>query len=303
MNFESTLAPTTVKVQHVVPRVLQAQFTSEGLMHALNLDTGECHRSSTKNTGAEARFYDVEMAGARVSSESWLSRIESAFGAVLKRLVNDPTAVTGLSPDEEVALAMFVCVQDFRNHAQRDLEARHRRQRADHARAITKAAMKRDLGDENGTLVYDLWYGDEPEGFWLGEDEPYQPGLATAQILAQASTFAGVLLKMPWKVGIVPSSLNLYLSDNGVSRVSTPRARWAVFFERAYYLPLAPRTLLRIGPGLASDAKSHRRVVAFSGWEAVYANYAASQGTERTLFGDGPFFDRNGRVIHGTCSH
>lgn len=278
MSFETTLGPTTAKIQHVVPRVLQQQFASDGLIHALNLESGECYRSSTRNTGAEARFYDVEIDGNKLSAESWLSQVEEAFTPVLRRLTKEPALVMSLSADEEMAVAMFVCVQDFRNRSQRALEARLRRQLADHARAITEAAMKRDLGEKNGTLLYSLWYADESEEFWLGEEAPYQPGIGTANILAQASAFARVLLKMPWKVGVVPSSLGLYLSDNGVARLAVPSARWAVFFEHVYYMPLAPQTLLRIGPGLTADVKSHRRAVAFSGWEAVYANQLASQG-------------------------
>ena len=106
---EPVLGQTQTKRQHYVPRFYLKPFVRpDGKIPRLGptgrpricLLTGEC--------GSTVGFYDVDVEGHAYSTEDWLGELESDAAMVLRCLIDDPSAITTLTWDQENALARFI---------------------------------------------------------------------------------------------------------------------------------------------------------------------------------------------------
>ena len=88
---EPNLSPTEAKLQQFVPQMFLKSFAgTDGLLRVFDLDSKNQVRTSPRNAAAESRFNDVEVDGAVLSTEAWLSELEGAARPILEDLINNP---------------------------------------------------------------------------------------------------------------------------------------------------------------------------------------------------------------------
>lgn len=296
---EPTLNTTDVIRQHYVPKMLLASFAADGQIPTLDLETGKLFLASLDKVAVEKHFYDIR-AGQRVfSAETWLTGIESKAAPVIKRLIANPESLSELSDDDENHLGRFIAAQDFRGPGLRELVDNVRDQGVAHAKSIVRHMLEENLEPESVEAAWQELFADEPDEYWLGESGPYQSAQAAAFMLSEVQGFCNVLRAMPWRIVSAAPGLRFYTSDDPVSRIPLPSARWPVYFEHIYYLPLAPTTMLMIGPGAERSGRGARLRGDDSPWHVVLVNSVTTTHASRFLYGRGPYLDRLGAVITG----
>ena len=297
------LRKTGARRQHKVPKVLLETFAVDDLIQGFSLETYRTFRSSLDNVAVEKRFYDVGPRSEAFSLEPWLADIDGQATPIVRRLVADPQSISGLSSDDENTFARFLAAQDFRGIHVREEGLRIRRQMADHAKAIVQHMLREKSRAKDAELVWNTVFADEPDEYWLGEERPVQPVETAAYMLDKIQGFANVLLAMPWRIASAVAGVQLYTSDEPLTRIPVPTARWAVYFEHICYLPLSPSTMLIIGPGAEPTGRGRRLRTNLSSWHAVFANYMATLHATEFLYGPEPYIDRQGRVFRHRQEH
>jgi hypothetical protein len=182
---------------------LRAFADANEQIQVTDLETSKAYRTSIANAALETRYYDFEVQGVRVSVEDWLARIEGQAARVLDSLIDDPATITSISYYDRLALARFVTALWLRVPHMR---ARHRSLRSDmvaFAREMTKNLVYNRYRPEEADALWAEWK-DQPDEWFLQEQDPYQEGLLTARTLGNLQRLANLLLAMPWRVGHTP---------------------------------------------------------------------------------------------------
>jgi hypothetical protein len=284
------LASTTVKREHYVPRRLLENFAVDGLLDVYEIRTGETFATHTINAAVGSRFYDLRVNGEDLSLEGWLADIEGLVCPILEMLIEDPSALTTLSVQEREYIARFVAVQELRSPGERWTQSKMRSQIVDQLKQVGQSWLRKELGEKGAEEVWEAWR-DRPDEWFLNESEPHQPSALTAGMVDTTPGLGNVLQAMPWRIGRA-SGNSFYTSDSPVSKLPRSATRFTVYFDNVFLLPLAPNTLLRIGPGLTPDESRSDTVADFNPWETSLARHAVTQCATRHLFGPGPFVSR-----------
>lgn len=286
---EPNLADTDVVRQHVVPRFWLRHFTLGGRIDAFEVKTGVTFTTSVENVAVQARFYDVAKGRRHLSTESWLADLEAEAAPIMRLLIEDPSRLLDLGPSEENTFARFLCAQFMRVPTRRNYETTLRETTVDWVKDFARKYTDKELGEEESAELWKFW-DRKPDEFFLREEEPYQPAATTASMLGQVQGFGNILKAMPWRIGRV-SEYPLYLSDNPVSRFPLPTRRFPSFADHVYFIPLNPKTMLRIGHGIGSSRRGTRTVRDFNAWQTSFARHVVTTDSDKYLFGQGPYVD------------
>ena len=296
MWSEPVLGQTQTKRQHYVPRFYLKPFVRpDGKLRVSDLQESREYVSSLQNVAVQSGFYDVDLSGYTYSSEDWLGELESDAATVLRYLIDDPSAITTLTSEQENALARFIAALILRT-------PRKRQELDDSLDAVfsqieqnLKGQFVSQFGESQGHAEFREWKA-KPFHEQYGEKEPSQPASTTNHLLGEVQGFANLLRAAPWRIGDTPKHGQLYTSDNPVSRYLRPvRPWWDVGFSSfQYFLPLSPRLLLKIerrpdeaGPGKEASPWGERRKKDFSEWETSMARHIITRDASRYLYGDG----------------
>jgi len=142
----------------------------------------------------------------------------------------------------------------------------------------------------------------KPKHWWFKEQEPTQPAAITAHILGEVQGFANILRAAPWHLGLAPSSLKLYTSDNPVAGYLTPVRlphEGAMFSSFTYFVPLSPHILLIIDRRPNKKDKEEvkprgeRRSREYSQWEISFARHVVTSDALKYLYGNTPIVPRD----------
>jgi hypothetical protein len=295
---EPILATTEVKNQHYVPQMYLRGFARAEQVRRVDLATGnDSIRTKVRNAGAQRGFNNFRIEGFEVSTETWLSELESAADPLLKRLRADPAELLTFTVDDEMDLARFLASLSFRVPAFRGFLDSLQSHLLEKIKPIARAYLEHQhKGDEERiNRIWAEWERQPPE-WWLQQEHPFDHAKDTAKMLEGVQGFANILCSMPWRVGRVPEHIRLYTSDNPMHGYLQPIHEWwecGSFGTFWYYVPLSPSVLLRIAPFTyrpesAEDSDPGERVTRdFSGWDAAMALHIQSRGATQYLFGDG----------------
>ena len=293
---EPILSETQTRRQHVVPRFYLKEFTGiDGKLRVVDLRDEREYVSSLENVAVQTRFYDERMYEQDYSSEDWLAMLESDASNILRLLLDDPSAITSLTEEQENTLARFIAAlllrtpfkqQEIKNVTDEVFS------QIDH---MAQRQFVHQFGEAEGLTRYEEWRV-KPFHERYGEQEPTQPASITNSLLGEVQGFANLLRAAPWRIGSALGPAQLYTSDNPVSRYLRPvRPWWDVGFSSFhYYLPLSPEMLLKIERKLdAADLDKdtspwgERRKKDFSEWEISMTKHIISRDASRYLYGDG----------------
>ena len=299
---EPNLALTDVKRQHYVPRVYLKAFTdSDGRLAVHDLGESRAFNSSAAAVAVAKGFYDIEASGFLLSTERWLADVESAAAPLLTRLADDPAELLALSANDELCLARFLVALYLRVPAFREQNQRT----TDGLVTFLKDMAKRHLDaggygveKQDAAKLWETWQS-KPDHWWIGEEEPYTGAQLTADMLEETQGLANLLRAKPWRTGRVPSGMQLYTSDNPMSRWLTPIRPWwehEAFGQLDFWIPLSPKMLLRIGrmysvfedeeAAIEPRPQGSRECRDFTEWEASFARHMLTLNATRFLFGD-----------------
>ncbi|MHB1004928.1 MAG: DUF4238 domain-containing protein [Chloroflexota bacterium] len=294
---EPILAPTDVKRQHYVPRTYLRPFCgTDGNIRVVELQgIGREYRTSVDNVAVETKYNNLETDIGHVSTESWLSEVEDLAAPVLRRLIDEPNNIVGLSDEEEIHLARFIAALRFRVPQFRNWSKQLRADILGQVKEFTHTWLENQLEEDEARATWEVWE-DKPDEWWFHEDKPVQPGETTTYMLGEVLGYANLLRAMPWRIGLVPETEALHTSDNPVGGFLSPAQAMRYgggFAEFHYFLPLSPRVLLKIMPiasvsdkgPLQHQGKRERRD--FSTWDASFAQNVLTRDATRFLFGDG----------------
>jgi len=285
---EPNLAPTNVVRQHTAARMYLSHFAVDGHIAVYDFDKDRQFDASVNDVAVQTGFYNVYVGRRKLSTETWLSAIEGAASAIIRRVVGSPNELLALPAADEEALSRFICAQMFRVQAFRDRDAAMRQQLLDRVKEAGRAFLERTETPEDAEKIWAAW-ATKPDEWFLREEEPYQPAKTATFMLSEVQGFANALRQMPWRIGIVDPGLSLYTSDNAVSKHPVPTIRFNPFQMWWYFLPLAPLVLLQIGPRFAEEGQPKRVVKDFTAWETSFARHIVSKGASRFLYGPGPY--------------
>ena len=228
-----------------MPQMFLRAFTgTDGLLRVFDLDSNNQFRTSPRNAAAEGHFNDIEVAGAILSTEAWLSELEGAAGPILEHLINDPDDVTSLSVKEEMALARFIAALRFRTPQYRAANEAMVEPIMAQIKDLVKDQIFHQYGEKEARAIWDI-YKDQPDYKWLGESEAPRPSESSTYMLGEVQGWANLLWCAPWRIGRAPSDrIMLYTSDNLVAAYLKPVRPWweaAAFGSLTYFIPLAAR--------------------------------------------------------------
>jgi hypothetical protein len=278
-----------------VPRALLRAFSVNGLVDIYEVDTGRLFSTAPENAGVEAGYYDVDVGGQALSAEAWLAGVEGRAAPLLSKITADPTTIAALSAEEENDLARFICAQDFRTPAFRELDARIGQQMVGHVKEFGRRWLETQFAPKEAEDIWNAWKG-KPDEWFLHEEKPHQASRSVAGILSEVQGFANILLAMPWRVGHVTVPPGIYLGDNPVVRRELTALPRAGYCEHTYYLPLSAGVLFSAGPHLSGSRRGPRRAIDFSPWETSVARHLTTTSASRHVFGRGPYVTRE-------CAH
>ena len=296
---EPILSKTQTKRQHFVPRFYLKNFArADGKIRVFDLQEDCEFFSSLENVAVQTRFYDVTLEGQDYSAEDWLAELENDASSILRLLLDEPTAITILTDEQENTLARFIAALIMRTPFKQQEIKNVTDGFLSQIDQMAQRQFAHILGDADGLAKYGEWRA-MPFDERYGEEEPTQPASITNSLLGEVQGFANLLRAAPWRIGNTRGQRWLYASDNPVSRYLRPvRPWWDVgsFSSFHYYLPLSPDTLLKIErwpdagdsqelPNL-SGQRRHRD---FSEWEVSMARHIISRDAARFLYGDGTF--------------
>jgi hypothetical protein len=292
-STETVGEPTKVKVQHYMPQLYLRQFAStDGRVVVTNVDTGRRFASGTPVIGAERHFYDFEEDGQKLSSESWLERLETAVAPIVRSLSDDPDVLLMLPDAEEVTLARFLTSFRFRTYHYREMILKLKREFEPRAKEIVRGAAFEFL-PPNSAQAYWEALRDDPSEWWMEDERTGSLAQWTARALGRLPGFANLLRSMPWRIGLVPPERPLYAVDSGLGiYTSVVRPKWdrGGFVFLRYYFPLSPRVLLQVNPwdwrkGPPQSAVGTRQRRDFSLWEAEFAAKVLTSSAYRDAYG------------------
>lgn len=286
---EPTLGWTEAVRQHYVPKMLLARFAVSRRIAVYTIEDGRTFSATVNRIALASRFYDVAVARLAVSAETWLSQVEGDAAPVIERLVSNPDDLPRLSPADQNILARFICALRFRSPTMREIDDQLRQQVLDHVKQVGKRWLEKEEPND----AEEIWraWSRKPDEWFLHEDEPYQPAAMTAFLLGEVQGFANILLAMPWRIGLADPDQNVYSSDNPVAAHPIPTYSFPGFAWHVYFLPLSPRVVLKIGPGLSKDSAERRRAD-FSPWETCYIRHVVTNSAMRHLYGRGPYIPK-----------
>ena len=223
---ELVLGQTQTKRQHYVPRYCLKPFgRSDGKLRVSDLQEDCEYVSSLDSVAVESRSYDVDLGGYAASAEDWLGELEGDVATVLRCLIDDPSAISTLTWEEEKALARFIAALIVRTP--------RKRQELDDALDRVFPQIEQNLKgqflsqfeEDQGLAKYREWQA-KPFHERYGEKEPSQPASTTNHLLGEVQGFANVLRAAPWRIEKPPKHGWLYTSDNPVSRYLRPVRPW-----------------------------------------------------------------------------
>jgi hypothetical protein len=109
------------KVQHYVPQFLLRQFGNgkKDQLHVFDKKSGRTFTTNAKNVASESRFYDFHVEGKALTLEPSLSKIEGRAKPLFEKILAKDTLVF-LSPEDKVALCIFLSIQFTRTRAFRE---------------------------------------------------------------------------------------------------------------------------------------------------------------------------------------
>ena len=109
------------KVQHYVPQFLLRNFGNgkKDQIWVFDKTTGRSFSTNAKNIASESRFYDFEYAGARISLEPYLSKVESRAKVVLGHILRVDSSAN-LDETDRSTVATFLSIQLTRSRTFRE---------------------------------------------------------------------------------------------------------------------------------------------------------------------------------------
>jgi hypothetical protein len=111
----------TAKVQHYVPQFLLRNFGNgkKDQLWVFDKTTGRSFSTNAKNIASESRFYEFEYAGARLSLEPYLSKIESSAKPILSHVLR-ADSLADLDATARATIAVFLSIQLTRTRTFRE---------------------------------------------------------------------------------------------------------------------------------------------------------------------------------------
>jgi hypothetical protein len=303
---EPNLEPTKTKRQHYVPRFYLRSFVGKnGKLRVIDLNEANREfRTSVENAAAESRFYDIEVNGARLSTEDWLSEVEGDAAEVLRKLVDSPNSITTLSDDEELLVARFLVALRFRVPAFRASVANLHDNMTKQMQEFAWEISVRHLGKAEAQERWNQWK-EHPDGWWLRESTPATVSDVVTYMLGETQGYANLLRAMSWRIGEVPDGAKMCTSDCPMGGFLSPAQAAkhnSGFSGFQYFVPLSPEVLLKIMPwddsSTTGQPRGTRAKRDFSSWEALFARNVQILDATRYLFGDGPIATREHAVEH-----
>ena len=293
---EPNLSPTNVRRQHYVPQVLLRAFAVDGKVRVVDLEIeGKEYKTSTTNIAVEKKFYDINLADIRVSSEDWLAQLEGDAALVIKKLVDDPDSIISLTVEEEFYIARFIVALRFRTPSFRDWNDELAASILKQIKDMIRKQVYHQHGKKEAEAIWNEMKK-KPDHWWFNEPEPQQLATTATFMLSEVQGFANLIRAAPWRIGVAPDSIQLYTSDNPVAGYLAPVRPWwegAAFASFAYFVPLSPKVLLKIErrPNRKDNQElqphGERRRHDFSEWEISFARHVMTQNARRYLYGDG----------------
>ncbi len=294
---EPILSQTQTRRQHYVPRFYLKPFVgSDGKLRVSDLQEGREYFSSLENVAVQSGFYDVDLHGHAYSAEDWLAKLESGATSVLRLLLEDASAVTGLTEEQENTLARFVAALILRTPLRRQELGNAFETFFSRAEQNLQGQFVYRFGQTEGLAKYNEWR-EKPFHERYGEEEPTQPASITNHLLGEVQGFANLLRAAPWRIGHALGQRRFYTSDNPVSRYLRPVRPWwkvGAFSSFQYFLPLSPNLLLKIerrpdatGVERPTSPWEQRRKRDFSESEVSMARHIISWDASRFIYGDG----------------
>ena len=293
---EPVLSQTQTKRQHYVPRFYLRPFgRPDGKLRVSDLQESREYVSSLENVAVQSGFYDVDLGGHTYSAEDWLGELESDATIVLRCLIDDPSAITTLTSEQENSLARFIAALILRTPRKRQVLNGAIDGAVSQIEQNLRGQFIGKFGATQGLAEFAKWQA-KPFHERYGEEEPSQPASTTNYLFGKVQGFANLLRAAPWRIGSVPRRSRLYSSDNPVSRYLHPLRPWwdAGFSAFQYFLPLTPDLLLKIErrPDAADPDKDEspwgkRWKKDFTKWETSMATHIITRDASRYLYGDG----------------
>ena len=282
---------TEAKRQHYVPKMYLRGFAEaeDGMVPWWHLESGRTGRASVNNLGLEKNYYDFDFQGVTVSAEPWLADVE-AKAAPWFGFLRETSDEQAIEPEGLLWLSRFAAAQFLRSPSFRSQMERHKEELAAKIKEFTRQALPREFSQ--------LWE-DQPDEFWLGQKEDKDAVPSSLWMLEGTQGYANLLVFcMDWTLLEAPDGARFYTSDTPMARRTSHLDDGVLpgsFVSYDYYLPISPLRALRIRPrrGFGSDLRlaSILRKKA-SRWEVSIANSLQSASAVRSLYGRGPWIDR-----------
>ncbi len=291
---EPNLSLTGVKRQHYVPQMYLRAFAEGDSIRVCELDDGTEYMTSTKNTAVESYFYNVKIADMQLSVENWLAKLEGRAAPILDTLRSNHECILTLSDEEEIHLARFLAALRLRTLSFRENMNRMNESMFQQIKDMARKQIYHQNDKEKADTIWDE-IKNKPMHWWYKELEPTQPEAITAHMLGEVQGFANILRAAPWHLGLAPSSLKLYTSDNPVAGYLTPvrlHGEGAMFSSFTYFVPLSPQILLIIERRPNKKDKEElkprgeRRSREYSKWEISFARHVVTSDAVKYLYGN-----------------
>ena len=291
---EPVLSRPNASRQHYVPRLYLSQFAHEEVVNAYDLDEDRCFKGSPINLALEKGYNDFIVGDKiSVSTEEWLSDVESRAAPIIRELAQDPSFIERLGLDTQLYLARYLAAQKVRGPGYRSWERAVRDRTVREFKSIAKAQIYGLLPDEEAEKQWQVWK-DKPIEWWLQEPKPLDEAEGAATMLGEVQGWAQLLMSADWRAGLSQERV-LYTCDNPLSEYLPSVRPWYAFGamdDHGYVFALSPHTLLWVYPKVfRTDAEpmGSRLHKDFQRWEASVALHIITRNATRFLYGDGPY--------------
>jgi hypothetical protein len=283
---------TEAKRQHHVPEMYLRAFAEagDGIVPWQDLETGRTGRASVNNLGLEKNCYDFDFQGVTVSAEPWLADVE-AKAAPWLRLLRETNAEGAITPEGMLHLSRFAAAQFFRSPSFRSWLERYKADLGTRIKEFARQMLPREASQ--------LWE-DRSHEVWLGQETSEDAAVPDALWMLEGTQgYANLLVFcMDWTLLEAPDGARFYTSDTPLARRTSHLDDGVLpgsFVSYDYYLPISPLRALRIRPRLGFGSEPRRASLLrskASKWEVSLANSLQSASAMRSLYGRGPWIDR-----------
>lgn len=180
------------KLHHFVPRAVLSRFSTNGLIHVYDKQTGKSWHNSVGNTGAENFYYTVQMGGVKKNFEYAFKDIDSTYAYVINQLLT-LTNIKELPREQHESLCDVLAIQFLRTNTAR----------------LTLKTLTQQIKKAAESFGFEI----DPENkeFHMSEDEIK---LATIDLIRNRDAVREHFLN---RVPILVSGQNFLISDNQIT--------------------------------------------------------------------------------------